>query len=412
MGLARQLRKSDDALTGYAEAATCHLGDFMEYARLRRQISDLEKSASRQRRADSRDEALESLRRLRPGDVIIVPAGKFSGYAVVIDPGAGDGGEPRPYVVTAERQARRLAPLDFPTPVEALAKLKVPKSFNGRNPQMRRDLVSALRSRTHDLTPPPSGHRGHRRSSLSRSDDQVDRLRRQMKNHPCHQCPDREDHARWAERWFKLERDATTLRSRIERRTNTVARQFDRVCEVLTALDYLDGDTVTDRGGHLRRLYSDMDLVAAESLRQGLWDQLGPSELASALSVLVFEARRPDDASSPRIPGSPVREVVAAMVRLWGELDQLERDHRLDFLRQPDLGFAWAAYRWAEGDDLDDVLTVTDLAAGDFVRWTKQLLDVTGQVADAAGPGALRDTARDAVRRLKRGVVAYSSMND
>ncbi|MGZ5399503.1 MAG: hypothetical protein ACXWDM_05775, partial [Nocardioides sp.] len=84
----------------------------------------------------------------------------------------------------------------------------------------------------------------------------------------------------------------------------------------------------------------------------------------------------------------------------------------LDFLRQPDLGFAWAAYRWAEGDELDDVLTVTDLAAGDFVRWMKQLIDLTGQVADAAGAGDLRDTARDAVRSLKRGVVAYSSLTE
>jgi ATP-dependent RNA helicase HelY len=240
----------------------------------------------------------------------------------------------------------------------------------------------------------------------------VDALRRRLKEHPCHDCPDREDHARWAERWFKLERDAATLRRRIEQRTNTVARQFDRVCEVLTALEYLDGDTVTPRGSPLRRLYSDMDLLAAESLRLGLWDGLDPSELASVLSILVFEARRPDDASSPRLPGDPVREVIGRMVRLWGELESLERDHRLDFLRQPDIGFAWAAYRWAEGDDLDDVLTVTDLAAGDFVRWMKQLLDLTGQVADAAGSSELRETARAAVRRLKRGVVAYSSLAD
>ena len=83
------------------------------------------------------------------------------------------------------------------------------------------------------------------------------------------------------------------------------------------------------------------------------------------------------------------------MVRLWGELDALERDHKLDFLRQPDLGFAWAAYRWAEGDDLDDVLSASDLAAGDFVRWMKQLLDLAGQVADAAGDAA---AARDRPR--------------
>ena len=50
VGLARQLQKSEEALAGYAEAATCHLGDFMEYARLRRRISDLEKDAARGRR--------------------------------------------------------------------------------------------------------------------------------------------------------------------------------------------------------------------------------------------------------------------------------------------------------------------------------------------------------------------------
>jgi ATP-dependent RNA helicase HelY len=421
VGLARQLHKSQQALEGYAEAATCHRGDFMEYAALRRRISDVEKTAARTRRADRRDEALASLEKLRPGDVIEVPAGKFAGMAVVIDPGLSPEG-PRPYVVTADRQARRLALTDFPTPVEPFAKLRIPKSFNARNPQMRRDLASALRTRTHDLTPPPPKRSEHaepggqsgrsRRAAPDDTEAEVARLRAQLKGHPCHDCPDREDHARWAERYFKLDRDAKTLKRRVEQRTNTVARQFDRVCEVLTELAYLEGDTVTPRGRHLRRIYSDVDLLAAESLRQGLWDDLSASELAAALSVLVFEARRPDDASSPRIPGGRVRETVAEMVRLWGELDALEKDHKLEFLRPPDLGFAWVAYRWAEGDDLDDVLSASDLAAGDFVRWMKQLIDLAGQVADAAEESPLRKTAREVVRLLRRGVVAYSALTD
>ncbi len=241
-------------------------------------------------------------------------------------------------------------------------------------------------------------------------DAQIAAARAAMRAHPCHGCSDREDHARWSERWFKLQRDTDTLRRRIERRTNTVAREFDRVCEVLVALEYLRGDEVTERGRHLMRLYSDMDLLAAESMRHGLWDGLSPAELAAVLSLLVFEARRPDDASSPRLPGGRTREVAAETVRLWAELDTLEREHHLDFLRQPDLGFAWLAYRWAEGDDLDEVLGHSELSAGDFVRVMKQLIDVTGQVAAAAGGTPLRDTARETLDRLRRGVVAYSSL--
>ena len=307
VGLARQLRKSEDALDGYRDAAACDRGDFMEYAALRQRISDLEKEAARARRADQREEVLDSLSRLKPGDVIEVPAGKFAGFAVVVDPGV-SGDEPRPYVVTAERQARRLARDRLPDaggradPAQGAAQLQRPQPADASRPGVRaahRAPTTSPRRRPAATATGAAAVARRGRPRTIRSTGCASELR----GHPCHQCPDREDHARWAERWFKLDRDAKTLRRRVEQRTNTVARQFDRVCEVLTALEYLDGDTVTDRGQHLMRIYSDVDLLAAESLRHGLWDDLSPSGLAAALSVLVFEARRPDDARSPRLPG-------------------------------------------------------------------------------------------------------------
>ncbi|HET8658408.1 MAG TPA: DEAD/DEAH box helicase, partial [Micromonosporaceae bacterium] len=39
VGMARQLRKAEEGMAGYAEAAECHLGDFMEYSTLRRRLS-------------------------------------------------------------------------------------------------------------------------------------------------------------------------------------------------------------------------------------------------------------------------------------------------------------------------------------------------------------------------------------
>ncbi|MGI8888092.1 MAG: DEAD/DEAH box helicase, partial [Nocardioidaceae bacterium] len=426
VGLARQLRKAEHALEGYAEATACDQGDFMQYARLRRALSDREASLSKRRKSDRRDAALESLDRLRVGDVIEIPAGRWAGVAVVVNPGVSSTREgPRPLVVTLERQARRLSMVDFPTPIEPLTRLRIPKKFNSRNPQQRRELAAQLRARSRDL-PGLSEHNarngsddstssrtGRSRSKSDQSpahdDAELRRLRDAIRDHPCHSCDERESHARWAERHLKLQRETDMMRRRIEQRTNTIARQFDRVCEVLEELDYLQAGRVTAAGGSLARIYSELDLVAAECLRRSVWEGLEPPALAAALSALVFESRSPDDAERPRVPGGAVRKVLAEMVSIWSQLDAVEREHRLSFLREPDLGFAWAAYRWAGGATLEEVLGDVDLAPGDFVRWIKQLLDLTEQIADAAGHSPLRRTARDAVKAMRRGVVAYSA---
>jgi ATP-dependent RNA helicase HelY len=79
--------------------------------------------------------------------------------------------------------------------------------------------------------------------------------------------------------------------------------------------------------------------------------------------------------------------------------------------REPDLGFAWAAYMWASGKGLDEVLREADMPAGDFVRWCKQVIDVLGQISAAAPSGStVGKSARKAVDELLRGVVAYSSV--
>ncbi len=71
-------------------------------------------------------------------------------------------------------------------------------------------------------------------------------------------------------------------------------------------------------------------------------------------------------------------------------------------------------HRWASGARLESVLSDADLAAGDFVRWCKQVIDLLGQIEQAAGEaeggGELRRAAQDAIDAVRRGVVAYSSV--
>lgn len=428
VGISRQVQRNEEGLEGYKASMTCHLGDFDEYMSLRRQLKDREADLSRHGANQRRAAVAEALEKLRPGDIIHVPSGKFAGLALVLDPGVPAGRSPghhqrgdqlhqdgpRPLVLTAERQVKRLAQMDFPVPVEPLDRMRIPKSFNPRSPQSRRDLASAMRSKagTAGIAPP----RPRRERSAAADDTEIARLRTAIRAHPCHGCDEREDHARWSERYQRLARDTKQLERRIEGRTNTIARTFDRICALLTDLGYLEADQVTPDGRRLGRLYGELDLLASECLRDGVWEGLDPAELAACASALVYESRSADDAPPPQLPSGNAKQALAEMVRIWGRLDALEEEHRINQTegvgqREPDLGFAWSAYRWASGHGLDAVLRDADIPAGDFVRWTKQLIDVLGQIAGAAPEGGqVRRNARKAVDGLLRGVVAYSSV--
>jgi ATP-dependent RNA helicase HelY len=299
-----------------------------------------------------------------------------------------------------------LTEADFTGPVEPLGRVRVANNFNPRSPQARRDLASSLRALGLDA----DGERPRKQRSTAADDEELARLRRELRNHPCHGCAEREDHARWAERWQKLRRDTDVLTGKVRGRTGSIARTFDRVVGLLESLGYVSGDTVTPTGRMLAQVYNEADLLVVECLRSGVWDGLTPPELAACVSLLVYETRGPGE-TTPKIPGGAVRATLADMVGQWSRLKRAEEDQHLDFLREPDPGFAWAAYRWAAGARLEAVLTESDLTAGDFVRWAKMLLDLLSQVADvAAEDSPVRATARSALASLRRGVVAYSSV--
>jgi len=404
VGLARQLRKNEEALAGYEEAMTCHLGDFVEYASLRRALSDREKQLARDDSASRRALVARALEELRPGDVVALPGGgRRSGRLGVVIERSGRSGFDgvRPVVLTEDRQVRKFAASDFVDPPEPVERLTLPRGFRAKDVQARRALAGRLR----DVEAPTHGRRSRRSSS---DDEQIHNLRAQLKAHPCHRCPEREDHARWAERWNRLRRETQGLQRRVDDRTGSIARTFDRVVGLLDAIGYLDGDTVTQDGARLTRLYTEMDLVAAESLRLGIWKGLTPAELASAVSVLVYEARR-EPGAPPKLPGGAGRTAIENTLNLADDLSLLERDHRLSAIREPDQGFAWAAFRWASGHRLEPVLHESELAAGDFVRWCKQLIDLLLHVAAASDDDDLANTARTAIGSLRRGVVAVTA---
>jgi ATP-dependent RNA helicase HelY len=308
--LARRVRKQEEALGGYEQAMTCHLGDFRAYSSLRRELSDLERKNAR---------------------------------------------------------------------------------AEGRGPGQQES-------------------RGER----ERRQRQIADLRKRMKQHPCHACSDREGHARWAERWWRLTRETDQLRSQISGRTGAVAQVFDRVTDVLRELGYVAGDDelqVTPPGRVLMRIYGERDLLVSECLRRGIWDDLDAPQLAALASSLVYEPRREGaDLGDRGLPRGAFRAALEATEAVWEELSALELQHRLPEGQPPSPGLALATQKWAQGAALDVVLKDAELAAGDFVRWMKQAVDLLDQLSIVAD-GPLGRRARQAIDGIRRGIVAYSGVS-
>ena len=190
-------------------------------------------------------------------------------------------------------------------------------------------------------------------------------------------------------------------------RGRSIAERFDAVCAVLAELGYLDEacERVSDRGRALTRVYTETGLVAVEAARAGVFDGLATPALAGLLSCLVYESRRSRGAQPARLRDAGFERALSALGHVARDVALVERRNRIESSAVLDDGFAAAAYSWAEGAPLADVLWRSGLAAGDFVRWVRQVIDLAAQLASAPGLSTLRAQCQAVVANLRRDIV-------
>jgi ATP-dependent RNA helicase HelY len=397
VALERQLERDRAFLDGYRERLVCERGDVEQYWGLRDEAERIRREATRRHERGRREEIREALASLRPGDVIHVPRASRRGLAVVLS--SRDG---RPTLVTQDRRFFRASITHFDEPPERLAKVPLPRSGSARSARVRRDLAARLVT----LNVRPARKRQGRVDprALARAEE----LERRTRAHPVHRCPDRADHERWASRASKLRREIEGIERRIRSRTETLARQFDRVLRVLERLGYVDDFSLTDKGERLTRIYGEGDVVVAELLADALLEDLSPAEVAALISTVVYESRE----RTPRreeMPTGRLAERYRRLEDLWRRVRKVEESHQVELTRELETGFAPTAFQWADGKPLEDVLAETEMAPGDFVRTCKQLLDLLRQIEDVA-EGDAGQGAGSARLAVNRGVVAYTGL--
>ena len=432
VGLARDVAKRESSLGGYEEAMQCHLGDFHEYAGLRRLLTEQQRDQAKSRGRQRRREVVRVLSSLEPGDIIEVPGKRRLGTCVVVH--SAPEHDPRPGVVTEDGRLRNVIVEDFAQPPEVISTVRLPRKPQVKVPKIRRDIASTMRSALKERIPPrknaPQAGFGFVEEPGEEASS-IEELQSALRRHPCHSCSDREEHARWAERWWKLQRETDQLKTKIDRRTGSIAKTFDRVCGVLFELGHLqpadkdllptaepiaeefhaDEFTVTERGQRLRRIYGERDLFTEILLDRGALARLSAEELAAFSTLLVYQAKREDEGSMPQMPTKGLSQAVRSSLEVHAELEALEKRHHIQPTGAPELGLALPMYLWAGGASLRAALEDSPLAAGDFVRWAKQCIDSLDQLSAVPSSSAkFAARCQAAVDLIARGVVAYSSV--
>src|SRR5207244_2198716 len=143
----------------------------------------------------------------------------------------------------------------------------------------------------------------------------------------------------WGLRASRLEEQIRGVERRVRARTETLARQFDRVLAVLEELGYVRGFQLLPKGEVLARIYGEGDVLVSEAVDEGLFDGLSPAEAAALVSTVVYESRD----RVPRSQEMPTAETGKRYRRLsslWSSIRSAEDSHQVELCRELEAGFA------------------------------------------------------------------------
>ena len=388
----------------------------MEYSGLRQELSAEEKATAKDNTRQRHSEVIAILNRLAPGDIIALARPKGSPVIAVVHHSAQRRQDPRPRITTEQGWSGRLDAQSIANPPIIVGRLSLPRSIHERPhkniPAIQRALRRADIDRPHKMRAQPrSGS-----SALAK------KLRAQIRSHPVHSWPaaDREELTVLAHRLGRAEQELAHTADIISQARDTLGRTFERIVALLAELDYVHLDPtgaqlpeITGEGERLALIHNESDLLIAQCLRRGVWDELDPAELAGVVSLTVFENRKTSGGS----PEAATEAMAAAMDNTWRIYQELISDearHNLPATRAPEPAFALAIHQWTAGAPLGYCLAAAadsgaELSPGDFVRWCRQVSDALQQVAKTGYSDEIRARARRAMDAINRGVVALGA---
>jgi superfamily II RNA helicase len=233
----------------------------------------------------------------------------------------------------------------------------------------------------------------------------------------CHRCPWGAT-ARCDREWRELETVTERLgvrRRQLEALRGAYWQEFLRVVEVLEQFGAVRDQQVQGKGRLIAEIRHDNELLVAEGVSHGVFNDVSGPEAAAVCSALIEEARSGDPALARTFMKKrpKLKRKLDLLMRVADTVHEAQRARHLRIPIAVHSGFMPAVYRWASGED--DWSAIVEEAfgghEGDLIRAMRRLIDLLRQLADS--PEVPAETARvmtHASRVIDRGIVLESAL--
>jgi superfamily II RNA helicase len=173
---------------------------------------------------------------------------------------------------------------------------------------------------------------------------------------------------------------------------------YNRLVKKLTAMGYIEGKQLTEKGRFLTRVYAN-ELLIGEIFFSKSTEHLTPTDICLIIAAINYEKRR-GTRFEKNLGGVNYHNVMKAIRNnrfVMKHIDQTNLLHMEKIVRH-----------WVTGGDFEDLMEMSSLAEGDYIRIFRQIVDTLRQLRHSTQNYELLDKVNKCIELVQRDVVAVS----
>ncbi|GIW21368.1 MAG: hypothetical protein KatS3mg068_0375 [Candidatus Sericytochromatia bacterium] len=244
----------------------------------------------------------------------------------------------------------------------------------------------------------------------------LDNLKDKLENHKCRNCSILKEHLKEYNKVKDINIRINALKDKIDYYSNMYLLEYKKLLNVLLRLEYVniknnDEYLLTTKGEILSYIRSENDLAIAEVLNNGIFDDLNSDEIASILSLFLYEPRK--EMRNPiKTLSNKLRNKVSEILEIIHKINLFQYNENIKKIINIEKGIMDIVLLWCNGSEWSKLFNKNELDEGDIIRTFRRIIDILHQLKNIPFISLeLTNKFEKAINLLDRDLVSLSLEN-